>query len=360
MQVFKAKKLVLVAIIGYSVPVSGMELKNPNIPSLFIGGHFSVGAIKGQTESLSINSLSPRINLVSIQSLTDTLWIEAKGEWGVNSLGGSDSFATRLGYIALAHDSNGSIVFGKQWSPYYVAGGVADKPIAFANEFLYDNQGPLGTARADSMISYTNIYQFADFISFKFGFGWQGASVTSYTKDSGSTEHSYDLGQRVQTLLAYEVSEVSINYAFSSGNISSATEELIPEEEEASSHLFSVSYGQYGTGVYLAGVIALNSYMNSYNEQLLSDTKAYEAILAYGLSNGLNVSLNSEWLLNESSTAQEFESGTVVYATAALQVEYDIDRRLRGYGGYQLDLQGTGSFKESKDNILMLGVRFFL
>ncbi len=81
-------------------------------------------------------------------------------------------------------------------------------PIAFANDFLYDNHGALGTGRADKMVSYRNTFDFGEAGEFSFGLGWQGDNnVTTDTEtvdnNGGVTidRTSVSYGDRVQATL---------------------------------------------------------------------------------------------------------------------------------------------------------------
>ena len=88
--------------------------------------------------------------------------------------GGQNTFKTRLGYIGATHEEMGRLVVGTQWSPYYDVGSVADYPIAFANDFLYDDQGRMGGARADRMASYRKSFALAEDGMVNLGLAWQG------------------------------------------------------------------------------------------------------------------------------------------------------------------------------------------
>ncbi|MFA0440931.1 hypothetical protein BCU70_00010 [Vibrio sp. 10N.286.49.C2] len=351
-----------VAAAAFGTSAQAVELYNQDGSTFSVGGHVSVGVQDSEQDAAGVNSVSPRINFEATQDLGNGFTADAKGEWALNMLdGGDNSFTTRLGYIGVSHEEFGRVAVGTQWAPYYTAGGVADLPIAFANDFLYDNHGALGTGRADAMLAYTNAFDFGNAGAFNFGLGWQGANDIDNTNATLGTAGKYNVGQRAQVQLGYDVAGVGLNYAYTGGDITSTADVAVAVDDKATSHLVSAKYGTYGKGIYVAGVYAMNDYMNSYEGQKLDDTKAYEAILAYGLSNSLNLSVNYESVKYDGDKALTgAASGETIYATTAIQAEYDVTSRMRAYAGYEFDLQGTGEFKEDRDNMWMAGVRFFL
>jgi predicted porin len=361
MEIPMNKKIIALAVsaAAFGTTAQAVELYNQDGSTFSVGGHVSVGVQDSEKGAAGVNSVSPRINFEATQDLGNGFTADAKGEWALNMLdGGDNSFTTRLGYIGVSHAELGRVAVGTQWAPYYTAGGVADLPIAFANDFLYDNHGALGTGRADAMLAYTNAFDFGNAGAFNFGLGWQGANdIDNTVNGSGST---YNLGQRAQVQLGYDVAGFGINYAYTGGDITSATGASYLDDK-ATSNLVSAKYGTYGKGLYVAGVYAMNDYMNSAKGVQLDDTKAYEAILAYGLSNSLNLSVNYESVKYDGDKAlSSGYQGETIYATTAIQAEYDVTSRMRAYAGYEFDLQGTGEFKEDRDNMWMAGVRFFL
>ncbi|MGF1777712.1 porin [Vibrio nomapromontoriensis] len=358
-----------VAAAAFGTSAQAVELYNKDGSTFAVGGHVSVGVADAESTAAGVNSVSPRINFEATQDLGNGFTADAKGEWALNMLdGGDNSFTTRLGYIGVSHEEMGRVAVGTQWAPFYTAGGVADLPIAFANDFLYDNHGAFGTGRAESMIAYTNAFDFDNAGAFNFGLGWQGASdidnrtaSTSPVVDNGQ----FNVGQRAQVQLGYDVAGFGVNYAYTGGDITSTGSTTQILDDKATSHLVSAKYGTYGKGLYVAGVYAMNDYMTSYDKGAqglqLDDTKAYEAILAYGLSNSLNLSVNYESVKYDGDKVLGAGyQGETIYATSAIQAEYDVTSRLRAYAGYEFDLQGTGEFKEARDNVWMAGVRFFL
>lgn len=352
-----------VAAAAFGTTAQAVELYNNDGSTFSIGGHATVGVAGGDEDNFAVDEKSPRINMEATQDLGNGFTADVKGEWALNMLnGGENSFTTRLGYIGVSHADYGRLAAGTQWSPYYAAAGVADLPIAFANEFLYDNHGAFGTGRANGMVAYTNGFDFDNAGALNFGLAWQGdSSATAFEEVDGSgkpvSTTTVDVEDRFQVALGYEIVGLGLNYAYTGGDIKDGA-----DKEKAESHVVSANYGTYGKGLYVAGVYADNKFMNNAPVAtagnttatgLLEDSKAYEAILAYGLSNSLNLSINYEQV--EDSKASE-----TVYSTSAIQAEYDIHPRVRAFVAYQFDLQGSGEYKTDKDNQYAAGVRFFL
>jgi predicted porin len=343
-----------VAAAAFGTTAQAVELYNNDGSTFSIGGHATVGVAGGDEEHFAVDEKSPRINMEATQDLGNGFTADVKGEWALNMLnGGDNSFTTRLGYIGVSHDEYGRLAAGTQWSPYYSAAGIADQPIAFANDFLYNNHGAFGTGRADKLVAYTKGFDFADAGVLNVGLGWQGSQdIKNNGVKTGMTD------DRGQVALGYDIAGFNVNYAYTGGDIQHTS---IAGTKKAQSHVVSAKYGTYGNGLFVAGVYAMNDYMN-YDDavkpgyaNLLEESRAYEAIVAYGLTNSLNLSINYESVTDE-------KLGETVYATSAIQAEYDIHPRVRAFVGYEFDLEGTGVYKVSnkKNNQYAAGVRFFL
>ncbi|SEF54694.1 porin [Vibrio hangzhouensis] len=340
-----------VAAAAFGTTAQAVELYNKDGSTFSIGGHATVGVAGGDQDHFAVDEKSPRINMEATQDLGNGFTADVKGEWALNMLNGGDtSFKTRLGYIGVSHDDYGRVAAGTQWSPYYSAAGIADMPIAFANDFLYNNHGAFGTGRADKMVAYTNGFDFANAGALNVGLGWQGSADIT---DAAGTKAG-ETADRGQVALGYDIAGFNVNYAYTGGDVT-----ISGSTEKAQSHVVSAKYGTYGNGLFVAGVYAMNDYMN-YDDaakpgygDLLEESRAYEAIVAYGLTNSLNLSVNYEAVTDE-------KKSDTVYATSAIQAEYDIHPRVRAFVAYQFDLQGTGDYKADKDNQYAAGVRFFL
>lgn len=357
-----------VAAAAFGTSAQAVELYNKDGSTFSVGGHLTVGIDGSESQDAAVDSVSPRINMEATQDLGNGFTADAKVEFQTNMLdGGDNSFTTRLGYIGVGHEQYGRLAAGTQWSPYYAAAGIADLPIAFANDFLYDNHGALGTGRADRMVAYTNAFDFDNAGAFNFGLAWQGAGsdftgFEAFDADGVAVPDSavtIEADDRFQVALGYEIAGFGINYAYTGGDVSVKG---FSEKEKAESHLVSANYGTYGKGVYVAAVYADNKNMNNATvsannvgsvTSLIEDSKAYEAILAYGLSNSLNLSVNYE-------KVEDAQNSLTVYETSALQAEYDVTTRMRAFAGYQFDLQGEGVYKSDRDNAWIAGVRIFL
>ncbi|WP_295895290.1 porin [uncultured Vibrio sp.] len=336
------KKLLAVAIAAsaFGTQAVAVELYNNDGTTFAMGGHVSVNLNGSEAGDAGVGTNSSRINFTATQELDNGVTVDARGEWGLNFLnGGEQSFTTRLGYIGATHEELGRAVVGTQWAPYYDVAGVTDMPIAFANEFIYDNHGELGTGRGENMVSYRNGVDLAEAGAIDFGFAWQGTQG--------------DYKDRLQATVAYSIAGATLGYAYNGGDIKDSTDSAI-------SHVFAASYGSYGNGLYLAGIYAANENMNeltigSNSSVTLAESNGYEAIAAYALANSLNFSVNYEMVEGEvfkgASTSTEREE-------MAFQVEYNFASNIVGYTGYQFDLKSEDGYKS--DDKWTIGARFYL
>jgi predicted porin len=352
------KTLLAVAIPAalFANAVSAVELYKDDVNTFKIGGHMSAGLIGSDEGDTKVNSVSPRINMEAIRDLGNGVVVDAKAEWALNMLdGGDNSFTTRLGYVGATHEDFGRGVIGTQWAPFYDVAGVADMPIAFANDFLYDDHGNVGTARAKNMVSYRNGLDFGDFGALNLGIGWQGKNSTSSTvvKDDGTeviidgTERHYS--ERVQAAISYDLMGFSVGYGYNSGDIDYIGG---AGKVTAEAQAISASYGNYGSGLFVAAVYTQNDWIGGHEE-----TNNYEAIAAYALANSLNLSINYEAVVDESTGSN---NGDTIYSQSALQVEYNFLPNVVGYAGYEIDLGGDGQYDTKKDNTWMFGGRVYL
>ncbi|MDD9180347.1 MULTISPECIES: porin [Aliivibrio] len=337
------KKLLALAVIAASSNAVAVELYNEDGTTFDIGGHVSV-ALEGSDEGdTGLTAVSPRLNFNATHDLGNGFVADAKGEWALNYLdGGENAFTTRLGYIGVTHNDFGRMVAGTQWAPYYSVAGVADMPIAFANDFIYEDHGNLGTGRAEEMLSYGKMFEFGDAGKLGVAAGWQGNKTDS--------ESQAKYGDRAQIALNYSVAGFSANYAYNTGDVTYGS--VGTKSETSESHVISGTYGSYGSGLYVAGVYAMNENMNSdVNGNLIEDGSAYEALFAYALDNSLNLSVNYESVVDN-------DASKTVYSTSAIQAEYNFTKKFVGFTGYQFDLGNDYNNKE--DNKWMLGARYYL
>ncbi|MEZ9766247.1 porin [Vibrio breoganii] len=356
------KKIIALAVAAaaFGTQASAVELYNQDGSTFSIGGHVSVSAkgnmgdvannTNGVTTGYSDGSTdiianSPRINFTATQDLGNGFTADARGEWALNYLdGGANTFTTRLGYIGVTHDDFGRAVAGTQWSPYYDIAGIADMPIAFANDFLYDNHGALGTGRAENMVSYRNDIQLGDNLSIFGGLGIQDSQT------------GFD--SRGQVSLGANFADFMVGYSYNAGDRTDG----LTTKEEAVSHALSAKYGSYGNGLYVAAVYTMNEYMHgtsNYNTgsttgEVLSDSDGIEFIAAYAFANSLNLSINYEAVEGNDKSVVD---GTV-YSQMAFQAEYNITPTFVTFAGYQLDL---GNDLNNKENDMWnVGVRYYL
>lgn len=352
------KKLLALAVSGavFGTQAVAVELYNEDGTTFSVGGHVSVavGDVNSDdrisNDDIGVETVSPRINFNATHDLGNGFTADAKGEWALNMLdGGDNAFSTRLGYVGLTHDDFGRAAVGTQWAPYYSVAGVADMPIAFANDFIYDDHGNLGTGRGEEMVSYSNALDFGDAGSLGLGVAWQGRKADSVKySDTITLDNKY--GNRAQVALNYNIADFSVNYAYNTGDV---TFEGIGSKT-ADSNVVSATYGSYGSGLYLAGVYAMNNYMNKSSKTgPLEETTAVELLAAYALSNSLNLSVNYEAVEDEKLNA-------TVFSTTAVQAEYNFTSQFVGFAGYQFDLQGSGIYKDKADDQWLLGARYYL
>ncbi|KDM92467.1 porin [Photobacterium galatheae] len=331
---------IAVAAAFYGSQAVAVDLYNEGDTTFSVGGHVSVGLGGSEEGETEVKQVSPRINVSAAQDIGNGFVADAKGEWALNYLeGGEETFTTRLGYIGVTHKSYGRGVVGTQWSPYYDGAGIADLPIAFANDFLYDDQGPLGTARAERMISYRNTYSLNEAGTFSFGLGWQG-TTTGETLTTNEIPAEYD--DRFQIALNYSIMGFGLNYAYNTGDVKTAT-----LDDTALSHMFSANYGTYGDGLYVAVVYAMNEYMNNGLEESI----AIEGLLAYALPSSLNLSVNYE-------SVEDDKNNDTIFSQMALQAEYNFTPSFVGFAGYQFDLGNDINVPE--DDMWIFGMRYYL
>ncbi len=358
------KKLLALAISGavFGTQAVAVELYNEDGTTFSVGGHVSVavGDVNSgdriNEDDIGVETVSPRINFGATHELGNGFTADAKGEWALNMLdGGDESFTTRLGYVGVSHDDYGRAAVGTQWAPYYSVAGVADMPIAFANDFIYEDHGNLGTGRGEEMVSYSNAIDFGNAGSLNVGVAWQGRKADE-VKYSDLNTSANEYGNRGQIALNYSVAGFSANYAYNTGDVDFGY--LPGGSKTADSHVVSATYGSYGAeGLYLAGVYAMNNYMNQASvlgfKGVLEESVAIELLASYALSNSLNLSVNYE-------AVEDDKNSETVYSTTALQAEYNFTSQFVGFAGYQFDLQGSGVYKEKADDQWLLGARYYL
>ncbi|EDL55648.1 outer membrane protein N, non-specific porin [Vibrio mediterranei AK1] len=366
------KTLLTLAVTAATIgtQANALEIYNKEGTQMSIGGHATIGLTGAHAgKDARVEEKSPRINLEVIHDLGNGFKADFKGEWAMNMLeGGKNTFTTRLGYIGIGHETYGRIAAGTQWSPYYMAAGVVDTPIGWSNDFLYDNQGLFGTARADKLAAYYNTIDFDEAGALTIGAGWQGANsvdeTIGYKQDgktvAGAGDQVYSTKtqtwlssqNRGQVALGYTISGFNVNYAFNSGNVVERNVAKLAE-----SNLVSAKYGNFGAGLYVAATFADNKNMNSFDSKLIAKTQAVDSILAYGFDMGLNLILKHEEM-------QDTENNVRVKSGTSVQAEYTINPRVRAYTGYNFDNQGeTGAnvdYRKAQDNQFIIGTRFYL
>ncbi len=319
--------------------------------SLAIGGYVDVGVGEyGSDTEFKVHQVSPRLNIEGKKEIGSGVTIDAKGEWSLNYLDGGDtSFKTRLGYIGATHEQAGRVVAGTQWSPYYDVAGVADKPIAFGNDFLYVGQGELGSARAERMVSYRNTLQVSSDVAFNIGVGWQGKSdktteslvANTTTGEVKTVSTSQEFDNRGQIAISTEFAGFGLGYVYSGGDVN-----IGGKDENAQSHMFAANFGNYGKGLFAALVYGSNEYF--YDG--LKDTSQYEAIVAFGLDNGLNI-------IGTYEAVEDDKANETQYSQTALQFEYTVAPGFVTFAAYQFDL--GNDIDEPENDQYTIGARYF-
>ncbi len=343
---------VAVAALACGTQAFAAEVYNSDGTSLSIGGHVSVGVGEyDSSEDVKVHQVSPRLNVAGKKDIGNGVSVDAKGEWALNYLnGGGSSFSTRLGYIGATHEQLGRLVVGTQWAPYYDVGGVADMPIAFANDFLYDDHNNLGTGRGERMVSYRKAFQLGEGFAFNLGLGWQGPNDDTSKKiiedPTGQTDflveviegNKYD--DRGQIAVSTELAGFGLGYAYSGGDV-----DFGAQTENATSHIFSAKYGSYGSGLYAAIVYGMNEYFFSG----LEDTSQLEGIVAYGVNNW-TLSLNYE-------SVEDDDANDTLYSEMAVQAEYAVTPAFYTFAGYQIDL--GNDVGDDEQDLWILGARYY-
>ncbi|PQJ43766.1 hypothetical protein BTO00_17555 [Vibrio campbellii] len=344
---------VAVAALACGSQAFAAEVYNSEGTSLSIGGHVSVGVGEYFEEDVKVHQVSPRINVGGKHDLGNGVTVDAKGEWALNYLNGGDtSFKTRLGYIGATHEQFGRVVAGTQWAPYYDVAGVADMPIAFANDFIYSNHGNLGSGRANKMLSYRKGFEFGEGFGLNLGLGWQGEQTDKKTSlekvDENcsvkcavyekTTETIYDA--RGQIALSTELAGFGLGYVYSGGDVTVGN-----MTENATSHVLAANYGKYGSGVYAAIVYGMNEYFFGGYEETIQ----LEGLLAYGV-NDWTFSVNYE-------SVEDDKASKTLYSQAALQAEYTVTPAFVTFAGYQFDLGNDIGKKEN--DWWTIGARYY-
>lgn len=327
----------------FASTASAVELYADEVNTFSVGGHISAGLIGSDQDSTGVNSVSPRINVAATRDLGNGFVVDARVEFGINMDGGDNTFWTRLGYVGLTHETYGNVTVGTQWAPTYDVNGLADMPIAFANDNLYNNDmSQLATGRGDNMVSYRNSFAISENSALNFGLAAQGAQSSEL--DSGAEDH---YSARYQAALAFDFSDFTIGVTHNTGDVNYASE---AKKETAKVTKIAAKYGAYGQGLYVAAVYGESEF--AYRpDGLAPKSSDVEALVAYAFENSVNLSLNYEEVTNDTTNETELNH-------TAVQVEYNFTPSVVGYAGYQFDL-GT-DLTNKKDNVWMIGARVYL
>jgi len=308
--------------------VSATELYADDLNTFSVGGHLSAGFAGSDEGETGVSYNSPRINFSATRDLGNGFTTDAKVEWAINMEGGNSTLTTRLGYLGLTHESYGRVVLGTQWAPTYDVALVTDMPIAFGNDFLYQDHGNLGTGRANDMASYRKSFSFDNAMALNLGFGAQGE------------QGDYDA--RYQAAISLDVAAFRLGFAYNAGDVN-----YTAQEETASIATVAAKYGSFGKGLYVAAVYAENEFTQDFGGVAASESTDMEALISYGFANSTIVSANYEKSTNDDTDVDTNE-------TTALIVEHSVAPSVTVWAGYQIDLSDV------EDNQWNIGGRIYL
>ena len=147
----------------------------------------------------------------------------------------------------------------------------------------------------------------------------------------------------MQFALSAKMMGFGVGYAYSGGE-----RDISSVDEDATSHIFSLHYGSYGSGLFVAGVYGMNEYFY----KSLEESIQLEGLLAYGMDNGLNVSVNYEAAENDKTSKK-------VFSQSAIQFEYTVTPNFVTFAGYEFDL-GDDDDATKDDDKWLVGARYFL
>ncbi|NLS12081.1 porin [Vibrio sp. SM6] len=354
----KMRKIALAVAVTVSTSSAfAVELYNSGGTTFSVGGYLDAALEhNGGGTSTNVDGVSPRINVVGTQNIGNGLTVEAKGEWQVNLMnGGDNTFDTRLGYVAL-HTPAGKIKLGSQWSPFYQISGVADQPILYANNYLYEggrsgSMYRVGNGRAERMLSYQNTFDINKEIELYVGLAWQGKrtyvdtttnveqlNTVSIVRTTGvvtQTATTIDMDNRGQVAASIDYDEYTLGLAYMGGDVNGTDADITS---------VSLSYGTYAKGLYLAA-----NYGRTHDFYGFYDANQYSGLAAYGMENGINWVLYYERVEHDHRT---IDSLKIDYL--APQIEYYRTTHFAAFVGYQAHLgSNTG------DNQWGVGMRYY-
>lgn len=315
------------------------ELYADKTNTFSVGGHLSASLAGSDKGSTGVDYISPRINFSATRDLGNGFTADAKVEWSVNmATGGEQALSTRLGYLGLTHDIYGRVVLGTQWAPTVDVAGVTDIPIVFSNDFLYEDQGNLGTARADAMISYRTAFSFTNGMELNLGFGAQGKHG-----DANAADRTDEYDARYQAAATLVFAEYSLGVAYNKGDVTYVGS----QEETAVIANISAKYGSYGQDLYAAVVYGEEEFTKDFDGNVIDERTDFEALISYGFTNNTVVSINYEDSKNKTDNSE-------ILSQVALSVEYNFTSSVVGYAGYQIDRT------DAENNQWNIGGRIYL
>ncbi|QIZ76276.1 porin [Ferrimonas lipolytica] len=321
----KRSTLFIAVLAAMSLPSQAMELVDDGVNKVTLGGHLSVQLsnydwYQGIDDSTELNANSPRVNLALTRDMGEGFTVEGKIESGFNMDEGGNSWTTRLGYLAVKHDSYGRLSAGKEWSTYYDVAWWTDVTIAFTSDQLgiYSNDtagDDTGMGRADQVIQYRNNIALGEKGRLSAGVQWQGENGALDSRVGGSLIYQYD---QARVGIAYVGGDVIEDYELYGATII----DLSKHQDTLESWQLSAAYGKWSKGLYVAA-----AYQQGTNTEagirFAGDSIGFEAIGSYG-----------------------FKSNTTAFVSyRQLESDGDVDVS-SNYGGDYAD-DGDGEWNES-------------
>ncbi|MDG1398548.1 MAG: porin [Polaribacter sp.] len=197
---------------------------------------------------IELQQNSPRIGVNFRSSLSKNLYLNAKLEYGMNLVEGSqfnndannviefasqpfvkkETFSSRIAYVGVSHDRWGAITIGKQWGVYYDVASYTDNFTVFGGESngVYSAQtdgGWKGTGRADNAVAYRNKFN-------NLSIGFQTQLFSANTNLGLALEYDF-------------TSHFKLGFAFNSAKINDAFKDFIEfERVDNNNYLFGAKY----------------------------------------------------------------------------------------------------------------------
>ncbi|TKB56547.1 porin [Ferrimonas aestuarii] len=311
--------------------ISPMTLADPIFDDgnnlLTVGGWLGISLINSESDTFLADA-SSRMNFHFHRNMGEGWKVEAKAEWGFNTIdhttslafrGDSlqsqregDFFFNRQGWVGVSHQGYGRLTAGKQWSIYYdvteitdyfvTTGGLASGVYNFGTD-----GGISGTGRADSAIIYRKSWG-----AFTLGLQYQ-ANVDNLIEvvpqecidnpeqpfcQDNNFNINYDDTYGIAAL--YHWQQWQFGIAFNTGEYTPEDSRISADNDDALA--FSAKYGTlYDKGLHLAAVYAHTQRHEIDDMGRIFDGDGYELMLTYTLENQLTLVSGLNWLESNNS-----------------------------------------------------------